>query len=129
MSEEITAGLRNAIERGESLQKAMQSFINAGYNPADVKRSAEALNQGATSIINQEMPSRPVNQSFNQEMPRPAMNQEMPSRPFNSIIQPVVSNRPAERLDRLEERPPAQPTTQYPPYAPPKQNAAQTGRV
>lgn len=109
MSEEITAGLRNAIERGETLQRAMQSFINAGYNPADVKRSAEALNRGATSIVNQEMPIRP------------AINQEMPGRPVNSIINPQMPNKPAEISGRIEERPSAH----YPAYTPLKQNLAQ----
>jgi hypothetical protein len=31
-AEEIIGGLINAVERGESLQDAMQTFVNAGYD-------------------------------------------------------------------------------------------------
>lgn len=31
-AEEIIGGLINAVERGESLQNAMQTFVNAGYD-------------------------------------------------------------------------------------------------
>lgn len=50
MREEIIAGLRNAIARGQGLQQAVQSFINAGYNAAEVKAAAEIISRGATSI-------------------------------------------------------------------------------
>ena len=41
--EEILAGLKQAIERGESLEQAKQSFINAGYNPRDVEEAAASF--------------------------------------------------------------------------------------
>lgn len=50
--EDIIAGLRNAMDRGATLEQAVQSFINAGYNPIEVKQAAQALTQGATTIIN-----------------------------------------------------------------------------
>ena len=40
---EIAAGLKSAIQRGESLEQAKQSFINAGYNKADIEDSAKLL--------------------------------------------------------------------------------------
>ena len=40
MREDIVTGLKNAMQRGESLEKSMQSFINAGYNPIEVKQAA-----------------------------------------------------------------------------------------
>ena len=49
--EEIIGGLRNAIDRGDSLSKAVQTFINAGYNPAEVKAAADLLEKGATGIL------------------------------------------------------------------------------
>jgi len=42
---ELTGGLRNAMERGYSLNRAIQSFINAGYNPQDVQAAAALLSQ------------------------------------------------------------------------------------
>jgi len=47
---EIIAGLRSAVEKGYSLQQAMQSFINAGYNEQDVKDSARTLGGIITEI-------------------------------------------------------------------------------
>jgi len=54
MRDEILSGLRTAIEHGSSLDKAIQSFINAGYNPAEVRQAASSLREGATSIITQQ---------------------------------------------------------------------------
>jgi hypothetical protein len=51
MSDEIISGLRNALERGESLDKAARSFLNAGYNPSEVKESVNAITQGVTDIV------------------------------------------------------------------------------
>lgn len=52
MKDEIEAGLKNAVERGEKLEDAMASFINAGYNPAEVRQAASSLTHGAVSIMN-----------------------------------------------------------------------------
>ena len=38
--EEIMGGLINALERGDRLEKAKQSFLNAGYKPAEVEAAA-----------------------------------------------------------------------------------------
>ncbi len=51
MRDEIEAGLKNAVERGEKLEDAMASFINAGYNPAEVRQAASSLTHGAVSIM------------------------------------------------------------------------------
>ena len=49
--DEIVAGIRNAIERGSSVEDAVQSFINAGYNPNEVEEAASAIAPGSISII------------------------------------------------------------------------------
>jgi len=50
--EEVIGGLKNAIERGEPMEKAIQSFINSGYNPDEVREAARSLSAGgATAII------------------------------------------------------------------------------
>ncbi len=53
MRDEIQAGLRNAIERGFSLENAIQSFIGAGYNPVEVKEAAKSLSTGIVPITQQ----------------------------------------------------------------------------
>jgi uncharacterized membrane protein len=54
--EEIKAGIQNAINRGDSLQKAMQSFVNAGYNIEEVKKAAQEVNMGITQHVAPEHP-------------------------------------------------------------------------
>lgn len=51
MKEEIISGIRNAMERGSSLEQAMQSFVNAGYNPEDVKAAGNGISEGAGDIL------------------------------------------------------------------------------
>lgn len=61
--EDIIGGLRNAIERGESLESAMQSFVNAGYNANEVKEAAQSMGfgVGGTTIVNSPSPEAPDN--------------------------------------------------------------------
>lgn len=46
MNEEILAGLKYAAERGFSIEESVQSFINAGYNPSEVRETASFLSRG-----------------------------------------------------------------------------------
>ena len=39
----LVGGLKNALERGETLEKAKQSFINAGYKPEEVSMAAQKV--------------------------------------------------------------------------------------
>ena len=52
MGDEIYYGLKNALERGQSLNAAVQSFINAGYNPAEVREAEKMISSdgGISSI-------------------------------------------------------------------------------
>ena len=54
---EIVIGLQNAINRGEGLQKSMQSMINAGYSVQDVQEASQNLDMGATGLMNQSVVS------------------------------------------------------------------------
>ena len=49
---EILGGLRNALENGTSLERAVQSFISAGYNVKLVQEAANELSSGVTNITN-----------------------------------------------------------------------------
>ncbi len=51
MKDEIEAGIKNALERGDSLEQAVKTFIAAGYNPVEVKEAANAISSGASSIV------------------------------------------------------------------------------
>ena len=49
--EEILTGLKNAVERGQSIEKAVQSMISAGYNPAEVNEAVNYINLGSMGEI------------------------------------------------------------------------------
>ncbi len=51
MKEEIIGGIRNALERGESIENAMQTFINAGYSAIEVRGAAGMLAPSATGVL------------------------------------------------------------------------------
>ena len=51
MRDEIYYGIKNAIERGSSLEEAAQSFVNSGYNPEEVREAVSMISQGATNIV------------------------------------------------------------------------------
>jgi len=46
VSEEIITALRNAIERGEDLQRAINVLINSGYNARDVQEASNFVGSG-----------------------------------------------------------------------------------
>ncbi|MBU0761000.1 MAG: hypothetical protein KJ600_01280 [Nanoarchaeota archaeon] len=69
MKDEIAAGLRNALEREQSLEQATQSFVNAGYNPHEVAAAADFVSQGVSDIVypnpkkvNVEVPAAPLSE-------------------------------------------------------------------
>ena len=73
MNEEILSGLRGAIDRGFNLEESAQSFINAGYNPSEVKEAASVISRGfsplPTSIREAEVPK--------EEAPKPKLSSRM----------------------------------------------------
>jgi hypothetical protein len=48
--EEIKVGLRNALDRNESLEKAKQSLVNAGYNTQTIEEASEDLDSENINI-------------------------------------------------------------------------------
>lgn len=54
LKDEITTSLENAIARGESLQKAMQTLVNAGYNMEEVKLASKDLTIGVIGSLQPE---------------------------------------------------------------------------
>jgi hypothetical protein len=62
MNQEIFEGLRTAISRGESLKRAMMSFLNAGYGKAEIEQAAKVLQSQRISqpIQVQQSPIKPL---------------------------------------------------------------------
>lgn len=77
VNEDIITALKNSIERGESLQAAMDILINSGYNPTEVKEASRFVS-GVSFDMNAKpneeliMPSKRSLFSFK---PKPILNQ------------------------------------------------------
>lgn len=52
--DDIVAGLKNAIERGDSLEKAKQSFMSAGYSYEEVEAASHLVNVGVLTPASEE---------------------------------------------------------------------------
>ncbi len=50
---DLIAGLKNAVERGEPLAKAKQSFISAGYPPEEVEAASRFVHAGVLTPISE----------------------------------------------------------------------------
>lgn len=85
--EEIITVLKNAIERGESLQTAMQIMVNSGYNPREVQEASKYV--GGMPVNMQAKPGEqltmPEKKSFFSRFKRsstkPRIQQSVPQQP------------------------------------------------
>ena len=50
MRDDIEGGIKNALDRGATLEQAVRSFINAGYNESEVRKAAKVFGEGAISM-------------------------------------------------------------------------------
>ena len=84
MSEELIAGLKNAMERGQSLEQAEQSFISAGYNPEEVRAAGDIISSsgGATRIV-----------GWNENGGLNAKKHELPEMPKPMVRKPEAEGR------------------------------------
>ncbi len=48
---DLEGGIKNALERGSSIEDAVQSFLNAGYSEQEVKEAADKVNPSVLSQI------------------------------------------------------------------------------
>ncbi|MBI3334408.1 hypothetical protein HYZ97_02890 [Candidatus Pacearchaeota archaeon] len=76
MNRELVIGLKNALEHGATLDQAVASFINAGYNQQEVTEAANALAQGVIPIITSS-PVKSVPSSLPVQKPKPATPQQL----------------------------------------------------
>ncbi len=59
-AKEISGGIKNALDRGESLAKAKQSFINAGYTPQEVQESTQMIKSVPLQNTKPLIPTKPI---------------------------------------------------------------------
>lgn len=96
--DEISAGIKNALERGESLEQAVQSFINAGYNPVEVREIASNTTGGVSKIIN-------YPQYKNSPEPQPLMQLPEAEQPQHAVqSQSLMSAVPPVKEDLTKKK-------------------------
>ena len=98
LNEEILGGLKSAIDRGESLQKAMMTFYNAGYKKEEIEEAARFLNEHPIEQpqVSASVPSaKPKSELFSKKQePIPSTPISVPQAPIEPAhpVQQVVSN-------------------------------------
>ena len=50
-AKEISGGIKNALDRGEPLAKAKQSFLNAGYKIQEVNEATQMIGRTPSGLI------------------------------------------------------------------------------
>jgi hypothetical protein len=51
MREDIVGGLKNALDKGENLEQAVRTFVNAGYPEREVREAARYATSGILSSL------------------------------------------------------------------------------
>jgi hypothetical protein len=59
-NEDLVGGLKSALARGESLEKAMMSFYNAGYLKEDIEWAAKSLQMRGEDSSNRYSSSKDI---------------------------------------------------------------------
>ena len=99
---EIAAGLKQAIERGSSLEQAKASFTNAGFNSEDVEEAAKELTGFATQL--------PQVQYQQQSYPQPKLPQfsnkspQIPQLPPMPQVQKSQQNQQFPQLPQFPQQ-------------------------
>ncbi len=75
MNEEILGGLKSALERGESMKKAMMTFFNSGYKKEEIEEAARALSESKPVV--ETKPQVPV-MPEKKQVPSPKTSPETP---------------------------------------------------
>mgnify|MGYP001579571478 CR=1 FL=1 len=102
--DEIAAGIRNAMERGSSVEDAIQSFINAGYNPNEVEEAASAINPSSILVLSNDSQNYPKSNKENKRIIQQSVDQ---NKTDNAEAQAMQSNA-LDKKPEFQRQQPAQ---------------------
>jgi len=109
--QDIISGLRNAVERGYSIELAVQSFINAGYSRQDVLDSAKVLGYNSSIISNLPQTQQETSQaqqimqsSQAQQYSTPQTNQPAPTSSQAKVFPPVPQPRQTQQPQQQSQQ-------------------------
>lgn len=98
---ELIGGLKNAVDKGEDIAKAVQSFLNAGYTKKEIDDAASALGVVVPSSINVRVPVevKPIQQTpqpvkVSVPIPVEPLPKTLPQNPQPIVSQPIVQPKP-----------------------------------
>lgn len=102
MRDDLIGGLRNALERGFTIDQAIKSFTNAGYQESDVKEAAQHLDTGVTTMmqssemqISKPQPVKIAIQPLQQSRPKPIQVNMQRQQPSSEVEFRVPRQRPS----------------------------------
>jgi len=114
--QDIVEGLKNALERGYSIDIAVSSFINAGYNRQDVEDSAKSF--GGVFLQPSFKPSPQI-------IPKTIQPPQSPQSQVN-VPQPTQPTQPPQQMPPIpspqQYKQPQQPPQQFQQVQQPQQN-------
>jgi len=111
---DIVGGLKVALSRGEPLQKAMQSFYNAGYKKEEIEEAARELHR---QLTNQEtfIPRKPMAKGT-KPLPTQQSTPQQPSQTSQKPeTKPGAESEPKQEDVEQPEKKESQPTQQTQP--------------
>jgi|TARA_Y100000310_G_C20224838_1_gene597434 hypothetical protein len=62
MREDIIGGLKNALDRGETIEQAIRTFVNAGYNLTEVREASQYATEGTLASLTHPVEKKEVEQ-------------------------------------------------------------------
>lgn len=87
-AQEISGGIKNALDRGESLEKAKQTFVNSGYTPQEVQEAVKLMGPQSAKPLT---PTQPTPTSTQPNLAQPeATPPAKPSSKKTIIIMSIV---------------------------------------
>lgn len=95
--DDILGGLQLALERGESLEQAMISFLNAGYPQKDIEEAAGAL-QNQIGQMQMQQPAQTPQYSQQQMQPSQPAQTTQPAQQMQQSLQPQQVQQPVQQF-------------------------------
>jgi hypothetical protein len=86
----LVGGIKNALERGDTLQKARQSFISAGYKPEEVEAAIQRVPTKKLEAQNQMISASQLIQTKAQEFSQLPSNTKQSSSEGPSIAFKII---------------------------------------
>jgi len=99
VNNEIFGGLRSALERGESLKRAMTTLFNAGYKKDDIEEAARVM--AANPVENmRELLSAPTPSEITGSVPKP---KQLPTQKEKPLLQEKMKEpKPLKQISKPE---------------------------